>query len=253
MTRPGLEVTWLTLRAEVGQFLGFNADPDNWSSNQTAAVQRIIGSGLRQYLFPPPLRDGEAGYTWSFMAPRTYSVTTVADTAAYDLPADFGGFDGQLHITDDKLARIIVADETILADEAQYDTLAGKPTHVAVRPKDHDKDDGQIYEAVFWPTPDDAYTITGKHTVFFDLPDADNIFLPGGALHGEGYIEACLSVAEQRLDDQVGLHSQAFMRMLQANIHHDAKMTSPSILGYNHDWTEPAEEDRRKETVNINY
>jgi hypothetical protein len=85
-----------------------------------------------------------------------------------------------------------------------------------------------------FPTPDQAYQIKVTYSI---LPDALSATTPipyGGAAHAETILEACLSVAEERLDNDPGVHAQAFAARLAASIAQD-KRHRPQSLGYNGD------------------
>ena len=51
----------------------------------------------------------------------------------------------------------------------------------------------------------------------------------------EVYLESCLSIAEQRLNDDAGIHTEKFKVLLQAAIANDAASHAPHTLGYNAD------------------
>ena len=85
---------------------------------------------------------------------------------------------------------------------------------------------GQVQELVFAPVPDKAYVLTFRiEPDCYKLSD-DNPFPLGGPKYGELVMESCLSVAEQRANDEAGLHTAQFQRMLASAVANDRRMTA---------------------------
>lgn len=77
MAEPSLSLTFVELRRMVAHMLGYGRDDENWTDDQVEELDEIIGTGLQQFYFPPPLREGELSHDWSFLKPIG-SITTAA-------------------------------------------------------------------------------------------------------------------------------------------------------------------------------
>ena len=144
--------------------------------------------------------------------------------ADYDLPDDFGRLIGDMHYSADEARPAIVQIDVgkILQMRARYDQ-AGAPYFCAVRPKSSTGASGQRQEIIFYPKSDSAYTLSYNYEAYSgELTDS----LPyplGGMQMSELYIESCLSVAEQRVNDEIGLHTQVYQAFLSDAIARDGK------------------------------
>lgn len=206
-----LSITYATLRREIGRFLGYDRDPSNWSADQIADVADILASGLRSFYFPP-------GHSWSFLRPTATLSLTVGD-GDYDLPTNFGGLvtgfsyaaaAGEVSIT-------ATSEEKIRALRSAA-AQEGAPKYYAIRVKTQVADSAELHEALFYPTPDDSYTVTYRYSLEPATLSASNTVPLGGARHSEAILEACLAAAEKTLNDEAGVHHQKFADLLQASI-----------------------------------
>jgi hypothetical protein len=189
-----------------------------------------------------------AGYTSSTIITLTGDASgelsgdtfTIASNGDYRLPDDFGGLEGKLtYEPNEGYYPITVTSEMAIRNLRQrvYSTgnTSGRPYSAAVRPLITDGTDGQRFEIMLWPAVNAAYTLSYRYRVLMNLLDATNKYPYGGMVHGETIIESCLSIAEQRSDDEIGLHYQKFMERLAASVGFDSKGTRPDNLGYNSD------------------
>ena len=78
MAESTLGVTYTQLQFACAHFLGMGA-VSSWSATESAAMDMIIGSGLRQFYFPPAVNN-ERPHEWSFLKP----VVTLDTIAPYD-------------------------------------------------------------------------------------------------------------------------------------------------------------------------
>jgi len=285
-----LSLEYDDIQIEVGRFLGLLLDPDSWSANQVAEVDRFIQAGYRQFLYPPAIDGIEAGYEWSFLKPTTtidtiespwdddgtvevatgtctltdgaawpswtathgiltidsteYSITsrdsdtelTVvgADVAAgeddwslahsgnQDLPDAFGRIIGDFHFEPDVCSvSVPIVSEHQMQTLLQQSRDEARPQYAAIRFK-ADAGTGQRQEVVWWPIPDDAYTMTYRYEAFTGKI-ATGEYPVGGMKHSELIVESCLAIAEQRIDDDKSLHWDAFTRLLATAIAQDRK------------------------------
>jgi hypothetical protein len=74
-----LEMSYSTLLARVGDFLGLGRTSSAWSTDDQARVDSYLASGYRQFLYPAIL-GRQYVHEWSFLHPMD-SITTEPDTA----------------------------------------------------------------------------------------------------------------------------------------------------------------------------
>ncbi len=176
------------------------------------------------------------------------TVTAPASTAytlsqtTYDLPVDFAAMDGPLvYATGQSVLRQTVAftsQQQVLMNLA-FEVTPSYPRQFCVRIKPIDQSAATRYEMVFCPSPDASYAMFYKYRVAIPALDGlTNVVPPGGDAHGELYLEACLSAAEQKLHDTQGIHSARFMECLIASVSMDRKANCPDTLGTNFDWSD---------------
>lgn len=242
MPQPNLEMTTDELASQVGVFLGWGPGAQfggpAWNTQKEAQLQGIVRSGYRQVLVPPSLSPGEPTYDWSFLKPiGTISVPAGAEDVP--MPDDFGGIEGQISVTQDGQSSFwpiqTTNDGRLTAMRAETPTRTGRPIWAAVTPiKGTAAGRGQRWKLLLYPTTDEAYTLQFPYYVSPSLLDGRHQYLLGGPQMAELYLESCLAIAEQRLDDQVGVHTQKFMQMLAAAIGADRKR-KPQAIGYNGD------------------
>lgn len=63
MSESTLSLTYNTIRAEIGDYLGIGRAYASWSATDSSRVESILASALRQFYFPVN------GYHWSFLTP----------------------------------------------------------------------------------------------------------------------------------------------------------------------------------------
>ncbi len=113
--------------------------------------------------------------------------------------------------------------------------VTGHPVLAAMRPKAHDGSMGQRFEALFYPTPDDAYVLTFKYDVVANALSLSNPHPLGGSIHTQTIKEACLAAAELGEGDESSVHKAQFDRLLASSIMRDRLTMTPQVLGYNGD------------------
>lgn len=207
-----------------------------WPDEEEGAIDFCLSSGLRRFYFPP--QPGGGFYDWTFLKPTT---TLALDQSAtfIDCPPDYNGIAGPAVVAASNTITWFPLLTTNEADVRQAyatsPTLTGRPSRIAEVPlRGTTTDQGQRFRLNVFPTPDQAYQIKVTYSI---LPDALSASAPipyGGAAHAETILEACLSVAEERLDNNPGVHAASFAARLQASIAQD-KRHRPQSLGYNGD------------------
>lgn len=219
-----LSVSYADLLAEVLRFLGYGSDSAAWTDAQKAEADAYVQAGLRRFYYPPASEAYETGYAWSFLNP-VRTLATVADQGEQDLPSDLGRVLGDFHYEASVFRQSIVqVSETRMQELRSRTTSTGRPTHATVRVKPKEASLGQRLEVAWWPVPDAAYTLTFRYEAFNGKLSADNPHPLGGMRHAELLIESCLAVAEQKANDERGLHTAEFERLMAAAIQNDRRM-----------------------------
>ena len=128
---PATEPTYGTsqwLQRVLGDESGFGANYDAWSQPQERRIDDIIQRGVQQFYSPPPMpiADGAAEKPpnkWSFLCP-TATLTLVASTHTYALPADFSDMNGivSFAITDTRRSLSKVDEGQIRSLQSTKDT-----------------------------------------------------------------------------------------------------------------------------------
>jgi len=170
-------------------------------------------------------RDGDAQITLDNLtvtadAGSSYSLAQ----ADYDLPDNFGRMIGRFNFPQDSnLSPVDVVSVGKLLSMRAGSLMSGSPSFVAIRYKSSTGATGQRQEALFYPDPDDDWTMLYEYEAYSGaLSDA----LPyplGGMQLAELYTESCLAVAEGRANDEPGVHSKLYESLLVDAIIRDRK------------------------------
>ncbi len=171
---------------------------------------------------------------------------TVADASVfslarvvYELPSTFGGsFDGELVYKpgSEILYRPVkIISNALLRRWRQNNVAVDRPRYAAVRPVAFVPATGQRWEIEFYPAPSGAYELHGRYKIAPTMLDSVNKYPPGGIAMSGVYAESCLAIAEQRLHDEAGIHTEQFKISLQTAMANDADVHAPHTLGYNAD------------------
>lgn len=247
MSESSLSAGFGDYRSAVGKKLGYGSSSANWSSDQSTEITDIVKAGLRRFY---------AAHDWRFLRPST-TLTTTADDAEQDLPDNFGFLVGPItYASSHGWGSVIniVPEQEIRAAQQRIQSYTGKPTMAAIRPKTTTGTTGQRYEIMWYPTPDATYTLHYQYHILPDTIDATFSYAYGGMRHVETIMEACLSVAEERMDDEIGVHNQRYQELLAASIRYDSQLT-PTDFGYNGDTSEfrNVQMDRRARMSGTSY
>lgn len=239
MAESTLSISRTDLVRYVGRFLGYGTG--TLDTEQTQDVTDCIDRGLRQFYQPPVLEGEGQSHTWSFMKP-VMEIGIAVNQRALQLPDDFGGFlESFLYFApqDDAWQKLPIVGIGQILNERQFDsdtnTTTGVPELAAVVPIGSDGTNGQRFALELWPSTDSTYTIRGQ---YYSNPYQISTSKPyplGGQPHAETLIESCLAIAEQMLNDEIGLHTSKFTVQLRTSISHDRRMTGTKHFGYNAD------------------
>ena len=119
-----------------------------------------------------------------------------------------------------------------IVDERQIRALqsanphSGKPQYAAIRPVEFSAGTGQRWEAVFWPTPDDNYTLEYRYLVSPNPLTAANNHPLGGIGHAQTIIALCMAEAEIEKMGARGPLNETAERALKISIELDTR-TAP--------------------------
>ena len=148
--------------------------------------------------------------------------------ANYDLPDNFNRLIGDLHYAANEFISGIVLVSIGALEEMRVHgdfgrALSNAPQFCAIRYKSSDGTTGQRQEILFWPEPDIYFPLTYSYEAYAGQL-TDTLAYPLGGMHlSELYTESCLAVAEQRINNQPGVHTQAYEMLLQDAIARDKK------------------------------
>ncbi|MBN2129144.1 MAG: hypothetical protein JW741_06590, partial [Sedimentisphaerales bacterium] len=220
----GMEVTYDDLVRAVGRYLGYGPNSAAWTYSQTERVDDIVQAGIRQFLYPPSLKEDEPQYRWSFLdVAATISVNDTTDPATYDLAAGCGGAVSRLVYAagDQERPVDLVSRERLLALRASDSTTTGPPKYAAVVPEAFDATAGQQWQVELYPAPDTSYTFTYWYAAQPTRATSTNKYLRGGAEHGETIVASCLAAAEMDAQGQAGARAETFLRRLTFSVQQD--------------------------------
>lgn len=233
MAESTLTRTLGDLKGEIGQYLGASRTVGDWTPTMVADVERILGSGQRQFYeanYRPNPNAPLRSHVWSFLRKRA-SITLSNGTGSYDLPDDFGGFlDTRLSFTTTKPWSLeLVSMDRVLE---KFQDFGGsmpsgitQPLIAAVESKSSTLGStGQRWSIVMWPTPASTLTVTGQYRLNPNLLASDSHYPLGGEAHAQTLLEACLAAAEEFKNDQSSLHRERFAELMAASIALDTRL-----------------------------
>jgi len=223
MAESSLSVGFPDLQKEVGFLIGYGRTPEKWGATKEAEIDGVVQSGVRRVYYPPAVNADTLGYEWSWLRP-TETLDITSDEGDYDLPDDFGRLVGAIHYPADEHrdSIVIVSVGKLLAMRANSDR-SGAPSFAAIRYKASTGAAGQRQEILFYPEPDADWTLSYEYEAYSGALSDDFPYPLGGMQLAELYIESCLAVAEQRINDESGKHTQQYQALLLDAIARDRK------------------------------
>ena len=238
MAESTLSIAFADLKSEVGYFLGYGRTVASFTAAQSALVIALVQSGVRRVYYPTAAGP-DSGYEWSWLRPTT-TLSITANDGDYDLPDSFARILGNFHYAADVMQPEIkqISAEQILELRSSSDQN-DDPWFFAVRPKAFPSTAvGQRWEVIFYPEPNAARTLYYSYEAYSGVL-SDTVTYPlGGMQLAELYIESCLAVAEQKVKDAAGLHSQAYQALLADAIARDRKRGAKWFGSMGHKETE---------------
>jgi len=146
------------------------------------------------------------------------------DPCNYTLPDDFGRLAGSLHYeADENRIKIDIIPLSDLLELRSRSNETDAPRYAAIRPRASDGSAGQKQEILFWPKTSAYYALSYSYEAYQGALADANPYPLGGMQMSELYLESCLSVAEQRMNDEAGLHTQLYQALLLDAVSRDMK------------------------------
>lgn len=221
------------LKRLVGRHMGVTAHPGAWTSKQAEEVNEAVRGGLRRFYTPVVLPGEKYAHEWSFLRPKT-TLQTVEDVWEYQLPEDYAFIDGPM--TYDPGSSTMyppvrqVSEQQVRARHQQYEHT-GRPELFAIRVKPDVDGSGTRWEIVFWPTPDDEYSLHYRYRSNPGLLSSGIAKPVGGMPHAQTVIESCLLAADALMGVKDVARQERYMELLRASVSHDRNANAPAGLG----------------------
>ncbi len=213
-----LQLDFDALRRETGMYLGYDRDPANHKPLQILDMADILGKAMRSWYFP--VVDGVV-YKWSFLQ-RTGLVVTIAAQSEYDLPEDFASLSNEClyYAAESERTKVSRRSEgMVLSMLASSWTDASPPLYYAVRTKGSMEKGRPLHELLLYPVPSTTdIEISFRYSSIPPALSESDPYPLGGELHAETILAACLAAAEQKIEDQAGLHTANFQKLLAGSI-----------------------------------
>ncbi len=152
----------------------------------------------------------------------------VRSPANYDLPIDVSRIVGELHypINEYQQGISVISVGKLLEMRSQINR-SGYARYAAIRYKSSDGTSGsRLQEILFHPEPDAYKILTYQYEIFQDKLSDSAPYPLGGMNFSELYVESCLAVAEQRSNDDLGLHTKLFQELLVDAVLRDGRHTA---------------------------
>lgn len=220
---PNLLSGWSDFRRETALFAGWTTDPDNWTTDQTAEVNRNVQEAYRHIL---------GAHQWTCLE-QTTTLSLVASDYDYTLPNDFGSLVGQYMIWGSGQSYdpvFLVGQQDILMERSQS-TRTGRPEKFAIRWAAQVAGASQRREAIFWPTPDTTYTLTYQYAVLTGYLSETNPYPVGGPRMTQLMFEACRAYGETIKNGARGDQWNVYMQELQAAVQMDKHTNTERTVG----------------------
>lgn len=253
MAESTLSLANSDFRDAVAYFL-FGKDYSATTATQQGRIDDVIASGYRQFLYPPAIDGIPIGYEWTFLRP-TYTITTTAGDPAQDLPDDFGRLiNGFTFAADAQVPSVLadVGEARIRALRQRYDET-GRPRVAAIAIKAATGTVGQRREVQWYPTPDDAYSLTFRYESMINNMAASSSYPAGAMKHAETIRLSCLAVADSMVNDSSGEHWQKFVMALASSIARDKREGTKFFgnVGTKDEYSDTAFGDYRNYTLTV--
>lgn len=214
--------SYSSLLERVGKFA--EGVRSGFSGDQTKDIEDCIRDGLERVY---------SAHDWSFFHP-VKAITTVANTATYNLPFGFDSINSEIHYLlgeDTFYPPLLERSQGQIRRWQQDDDETGRPLYFSVPTVEFEPTVGSRKKLVLYPTPDDAYTLRAEMTLRKLPIDSVNQYPVGGDTLAAVITQSCLAAAEHNFDDGEGVHEKRFLELLPMAIAEDQERSSPKSLG----------------------
>lgn len=163
------------------------------------------------------------------------SVCVAGDVSRYYMP---DGFYGSILLpftypTSGPRSRIEPIHEERIRELNASGQASGDPSLVAFRPLPvTTAAAGQRWEAVFWPKPQNIYTVTARARLYPDKLVNNGDFHIAGFAYDEAVLKAALAEAERQGDDNIGVQEKAFQQALKLAMDTDKQAVAKRLGDY---------------------
>lgn len=244
------------LKRLVGRHMGITSHAAAWTHKQSEEVNEAIRSGLRRFYTPAVLPGERYAHEWSFLRPIG-SLSVIEGVYTYDLPEEFAFLDGPLTYYPGSSVLYppirIVSEQQVRAAH-QETSYSARPEMAAIRVK-HDQQTGTRWEIMFYPTPNDTYTLALRYRTNPTLLSSGIAKPVGGMPHAQTVIESCLLSADELMGSKSDRYAK-YIELLRTSVSHDRVANAPETLGYNRDRSDGVEDrdyrDMQASVVTVN-
>lgn len=231
----GLESTFEEIREAVCRYLTGSRDMDQVTSQERKDIEEILRRGCRRFYYPAT-SGPTFNHEWSFLT-VAFTFETVSEVHTYEMPPDFGGFEGWLtHAEGDSFGYIQirkVPEEHIRLYHSGQTSAVGAPQFYCERPKGSSGMAAQGWEIDLWPSPDAAYSLTGMYRVHPNALSGIRKYPYGGPDHANTLYLACMAEAELFDKGMAGGYMNEFRTALNGSILIDRATHAAQNHGYN--------------------
>lgn len=244
-----LRLQYSDVYKEVSRFLGWGISP---SGQNLTDAKAITHAGYRKFLYPINVLNAKQ-HTWSFMV-KNSALDLYANRWQYVLPLDFE----RIHTTftysdDDGYMQLRHVSASFLMNQKAVAESTGAPSYYCIQPGAYDAEHGQHWEAWFYETPSQAYTLKYSYILRPLQLVNDTDYFIGSDFASEAIMESALAVAELRWDGVQGVHAAEADKLIQQLIMSDTVIT-PAFHGVLYDPAiRPKYYERPLPTVNDAY
>jgi len=169
-------------------------------------------------------------YDWTFRR-RYATLTTESGRYVYEMPEDFGGLRTPFHFSEESgYPPVRETSEGVLMEYRGYGENNSYPENFAIRAGHYSPETGQVYETMFWPTPNSDHVLYYSYYMMPPMMGNDDDVPMGGQEHSECILRFCLAAAEQEQDESQGVQSKEIGNHLQRSIAMD-KLKEPRNVG----------------------
>lgn len=214
-----LSVDYAELMRVVARFLGYDAD--DLTTAQRTEVDACVQAGVRNFYYPPHMEGVDDSYEWSFLR-QACAVSLSEGVADYRMADGFGKVHGAVYFAGEDVRvhpLAVVSVGAMLAMRRKPER--GTPRFAAFQFVSRLGSKGQFVEMMVYPTPERAYELEFRGDSDTGRLSETRPFPLGGPAFSELVTESCLAVAEQRSNDELGLHTSQFRNLLVSMIAKD--------------------------------